>query len=125
MAKRVLDVGNCGMDHANISALLRRHFAVEIERAHGVEDALEVLRNRRVDLVTVNRLMESDGSPGLQLIEAIKANPQFRGVAVMMISDYQDCQEQAVEAGAVPGFGKSALHEPATVELLKVHLEQH
>jgi len=40
----------------------------------------------------------------------------------MVVSNYQDAQTAAVEAGAVQGFGKSALNTDQTKELLAKYL---
>ena len=45
-----------------------------------------------------------------------------RGVPVMLISNYPEAQEKAVSDGAVRGFGKAVLDDPATVELLAAFL---
>ena len=41
----------------------------------------------------------------------------------MMVSNYADAQDKAVADGAVSGFGKAALDDPATVELLGTYLK--
>jgi len=45
-------------------------------------------------------------------------------VPVMLVSNYQEAQQQAVGAGAVPGFGKDSLGRPSMIALLKPFLEQ-
>jgi hypothetical protein len=37
----------------------------------------------------------------------------------MLVSNYDDAQQQAVAVGALPGFGKKELGTPRVVELLK------
>ena len=39
--KRVLDVGNCALDHGSISALISKQFGADVVQAHGPEDARE------------------------------------------------------------------------------------
>lgn len=122
MAKRVLDVGNCGPDHAALKALLQAEFAAEVVQVHAPASALSALRAEPFDLVTVNRLMDADGSPGLPLIEDMLADEQLKNVPVMMITNFDDHQQQAIAAGAVQGFGKAQLHSAETIECLKPFL---
>jgi CheY-like chemotaxis protein len=112
--KRVLDVGNCDLDHGNIARFLQSHFAVQVVRARLREDALAALRAQPVDLVLVNRLLDEDGSEGLDVIRQIKADPQLAHVPCMLISNYPHYQEAAVAAGAEYGFGKKELDLPQT-----------
>ena len=69
MPKRVLDVGNCSMDHGAISAALAKHFGAEVVQAHGPDDALASLRGGKFDLVLVNRKLDQDYSDGLEIIQ--------------------------------------------------------
>ena len=122
MAKRVLDVGNCDPDHGGITALLQANFNVEIDRAHGFSDALEAIRREPYDLVTINRLMDRDGTPGMDIIKEVKGDPAIANTKVMMITNFVEHQELAVKAGAVAGFGKAALHDSETLAILSEHL---
>ena len=119
--KRVLDVGNCDPDHSSIKRLLEQQFDVELVRAHGRDDALKQWSSSEFDLVLVNRLMDRDGSSGLAIIEEL-CGDEARTAPVMMITNFADHQERAVAAGAVPGFGKAALNESATIDKLAKHL---
>ncbi len=112
MSRRVLDVGSCGPDHDALSQLLQQHFDVTVVQAHGLQDALRLMRAAAFDLVTVNRVMDRDGSYGLEIIKAMKADPDLAGLPVMMITNFDQHQQQAQQAGAVPGFGKSSLFAP-------------
>ena len=118
---RVLDVGNCDPDHAAIRGLLR-HFNAQVDRVMFVPEALKALERERYDLVLVNRLVFADSSEGIELIKAMQADERFKQTPVIMISNFPEAQQRAVAAGAVPGFGKSALRGPATLELLKQYL---
>lgn len=106
MTARILDVGNCSMDHAALTRWLTRDFDVETEQAHGISEAIEMLRQRRFDLVTVNRLMDQDGAEGLGLIRQMKTDRDLRSIPVMLVSNFPEHQEMAVAAGAEQGFGK-------------------
>jgi len=118
MSKAVLDVGNCGPDHGAISRLLEANFHVEVVQTHGLQDTLDALRNRAFDLVLINRIMDGDGSEGLDIIKRIKADAELASVPVMMITNYSEHQDAAVDVGAEQGFGKSDLGDPATLNKL-------
>ncbi|RIK74447.1 MAG: response regulator [Planctomycetota bacterium] len=119
MSKRVLDVGNCAMDHSMIKRFLTGHFGCEVIQADAADDALAALRQRQVDLVLVNRKLDVDYSDGVDVIRQIKAEPQFAGVPVMLVTNYPEHQQLAVQLGAQRGFGKLELEQPATIERLR------
>lgn len=118
MPKRVLDVGNCDLDHSSIRGLLTGSFAVQVSRAHGPDDTLALLKKEPFDLVLVNRKLDQDYSDGLDIIKAIKADPQLASIPCMLITNYADQQQTAVAAGAEYGFGKKELSAPATQQRL-------
>ena len=122
MTKRVLDVGQCALDHGNIQHLLTQHFDVEVDQAHSTREALDRLKQSAYDLVLVNRLLDRDHSPGLALVEQLQANTDLAAIPVMLVSNYPASQQEAVAAGARPGFGKSEYRDPATLEKLRAIL---
>ena len=120
--QRVLDVGNCDLDHGAIRRMLTGAFDVDVERVMFVADALAASRARPFDLILVNRLIFADGSPGIELVRQLQGDPALRPTPVMLISNYADAQATAVAAGARPGFGKAALAAPETLERLREFL---
>jgi two-component system chemotaxis response regulator CheY len=122
MAKRVLSVGQCMADHSGISWMIRQHFDAEVVPAGGTADALQQLRRQAFDLILVNRVLDRDRSSGLDVIRQIKEDEELQKVPVMLVSNYADAQDRALQLGAVPGFGKSALGEPEVVERLREFL---
>ena len=120
--KQVLSVGQCGFDHSGISRFLGQHFDVSISPASTVDQAMERLRNQHYDLVLVNRQFDLDGYEGLDFIRQLKATPEVESVPVMLVTNFGDYAQRAVELGAVAGFGKSELDSPALVDRLKTHL---
>jgi CheY-like chemotaxis protein len=118
MAKRVLDIGNCSMDHGAIRGMLEKQFGADVVQCHGPDDSLEALRHGQFDLVLVNRKLDQDYSDGLDIIHALKADPQLASIPVMLITNYPEYQEQAVAAGALPGFGKKELYSEVTQKRL-------
>jgi CheY-like chemotaxis protein len=110
---RILSVGQCSFDHGSISRHLRQAYRAEVTAADTKGQTLTSLRAGEFDLVLVNRVLDGDGSPGIEVIRAIKADPELASVPVMLVSNYEDAQAEARAAGALPGFGKSDLrHGP-------------
>lgn len=123
MGKRVLDVGQCDPDHGTIRNYLKQHFPeVELDRAHLLDDALEKLRAGEYHLVLVNRKLDQDYSDGIEIIKQIKSDDELREVPVMLVTNYPDHQQAAVEVGALHGFGKLEYDKPETKEKLRAVL---
>jgi CheY-like chemotaxis protein len=122
MAKTLLDCGNCGPDFNAIRRMVNAHFGASVVQTHGTQDTLELLRTRQIDLVTVNRKLDRDYSDGLEVVKAIKADPQVGSVPVMLLTNYEEHQQAAMQAGCVRGFGKLVINDPATREMLEPFL---
>ena len=122
MPKRVLSVGQCSVDHAAIVRLIQGNFGAQVVSADLPEDALSRLKNEAFDLVLVNRKLDADYSDGLEIIKEIKQDPELKSVPVMLVTNYPDQQQLAVEAGAEPGFGKLEYDKPATRQKLSKFL---
>jgi DNA-binding response OmpR family regulator len=117
MAKRILDVGQCGVDGPRIGRFLRDRLQAHVDRAETLDDAVQQIGEHDYNLVLVNRVLNADGSSGLDVIAAVrKASPD---VKVMLVSDHADAQKKAVGLGALPGFGKAALETVETEKLLE------
>ena len=119
---RVLDVGQCNPDHTAIATLLKNEFGAVVDRAAGYEQIQHMIGFYDYDLILVNRILDADGSEGLVLIEQLKTDDATRAVPVMMVSNFADAQAEAQASGAVLGFGKNALSDPATVAQLRPYL---
>jgi two-component system chemotaxis response regulator CheY len=118
MAKRVLSVGQCSVDHAAICRLIEGRWPATVVPAASPEEALAALRAGPFDLVLVNRKLDADYSDGVEVIRRIKEDPAVAGVPVMLLTNYAEHQATAVAAGAEPGFGKLEYDEPATRDKL-------
>jgi CheY-like chemotaxis protein len=123
MTKHVLDVGSCPPDHAAIRELIESQFDAVVLQAHQATDAIAVLRQQPFDLVLVNRKLDLDYSDGMEVIRQIKGTPDVANVPVMLVTNYEDHQQQAMQAGAARGFGKLSLAAAATRKLLSRFLE--
>ena len=108
-------MGQCGYDHSQLTSMLSE-FKCEITRAKTRNEALHYLEKETFDLILVNRIIDYDGSSGLELVKSIIKNQQGE---VMLVSDIEDAQREAVAAGALPGFGKSQLRAPGTREKIE------
>jgi two-component system chemotaxis response regulator CheY len=115
---RVLNVGQCGYDHGNITRVLTTRFDAEVTAADTAAEAVEALRSVPYDLVLVNRILDVDGTMGIELIRSLKSDPALAAVPVMLVSNRAESQEEAVGVGALPGFGKAELHTAAAVDRL-------
>lgn len=123
MSKRVLSVGQCSPDHTTLSSFLRGNFAAQVVKVDLADEALAALREEPYDLVLINRKLDADYTDGLEILKAIKADPQLAAVPVMLVTNYKEHQDAAVAAGAVRGFGKLEYGEPQTREKLKPFLD--
>ncbi len=117
--KQVLNVGQCDYDHQNIATFIARNFDASVSAACTADQALQSTRSNSYDLILINRVLDGDGSSGIDLIQQLKDDPGTRSVPAMLVSNYSDAQAAAIEVGAVPGFGKSTMDTPATLEELK------
>ena len=118
MTRKVLDIGQCGPDHWGISNLLLKHFSVEISRAESYDEAIRLARASSYDLILINRLLDADGSPGIDILQTLKSEPTTANMPVMLVSNFEDAQQEAISMGAVRGFGKSQLNNPSTLKAL-------
>jgi len=118
MPKRVVEIGNCDVDHSQIRLLIEHEFSAIVARCHDGDEALRELAKSPADLVLVNRVLDRDQSDGLEVIRSIKADPRFGHMPCMLLTNFPEFQQAAVAAGAELGFGKAALNDRATRDKL-------
>jgi CheY-like chemotaxis protein len=123
-SKRILSVGQCAADHSRISQTIQERFKAEVLGADDLDEAVTRLRKEAFDLVLVNRVLDADGSSGLDVIKQIKSDGSLQRLPVMLVSNHDDAQHQAERLGAMPGFGKAALGQPAMVGRMQAVLGQ-
>ena len=116
---RILNVGQCNVDTASITRFLDKAVGAEVVGAHSPEEAADALRAGGFDLVLVNRVFDRGGDRGLDFIRDLKADPELAEVPVMLVSNYDDAQQQAVDAGALQGFGKSQIGDDTVAEQIR------
>ncbi len=119
--KNVLIVGHCDLDNPQITSLLENNFATKVIRVKMLKKVIEYLEKHDYDLVIINRIGAFDQESGLELIEKIKEDGRFM-MPLMMVTNYKDQMNKAVEKGAVQGYGKDKLHDKDTIELLSKYL---
>ena len=122
MKRKVLDVGQCNADNSRISQLLQKHFDAQVDRSHSLDEAVKAATSTAYDLILINRLLDANGSAGMDVLASLKSNPASADIPVMIVSNYQEAQDQAVQNGAVAGFGKAALDSTDTLEKLSQYL---
>lgn len=120
--KRVLSIGQCGFDHGQISALLRREFGAETVAAATLSQAEQLLDRELPSLILVNRILDIDGGDGMEIVRSLCASEKSNGVPVMLVTNYPEYQAEAGALGAKPGFGKSELGRPETLDKLRAFL---
>jgi CheY-like chemotaxis protein len=116
MPANILDVGQCGFDGPRMAKLWHEALGAKVHDCGTCEAAVQQVKKNKYDLVLVNRVLASDGSSGLDVIrELVKSGVS---TPVMLVSDLQEAQEEAVALGAVRGFGKADLGEQSTLDLI-------
>ena len=116
----VISLGQCGYDNSRIAALVRSiDPAIGFQDTDTAEETLELLNDlgERAALVLVNRVFDLNGASGIAFIEQIKQTGSGLGtIPVMLVSNYETSQAEAIAHGALPGFGKSELQAGPTRE---------
>ncbi|MEE8458422.1 MAG: hypothetical protein V3S08_01035 [Phycisphaerales bacterium] len=111
-------VGHCWADRIGLRSAVKR--AVRGARIERAQD-LPALRSHLGDgaVLLINRVLGGgfDTGSGVELIQLL-AETGDAGSAIL-ISNHADAQDQAVAAGAQPGFGKSQLRDQSTEAMLR------
>jgi CheY-like chemotaxis protein len=93
----------------SIRQVFSRHFGAEIVPADSADEAVDRLQEGPFQLVLVNRILDADGGSGVDVIRRFRGDKRFAKIPVMLVSNHDDAQREAMNAGAVRGFGKSSL----------------
>ena len=122
MSHRIVLVGHCGVDAPRLESEITRILGdAEIVRCPD-ETAVEEACQDGADLVMFNRELPYgfDADKGVDLMRDLhKKHPEL---TMMLISDYDDAQQQAKKAGAVDGFGKADLGSDKVEQCLRAAL---
>ena len=117
--RQVVLVGHCGADQFMLDNLVRSALGHEVVVSSANNDRqLKACMGSR-SLLLVNRQLDGQfaATGGIELIGEVVQHPD--PPVTMLISNYADAQQRAVEAGAQEGFGKSDLRLTSTVERLR------
>lgn len=119
MAKKVVLVGHCGADSAYLRiAVSSAAKGSTVVSAHD-DASLTQFIEQGADLVLLNRQLDYGfaSEEGVELIRILRAkHPTLK---LMLVTNYDDVQQEAIRAGALPGFGKRELGSPRVKELLR------
>jgi DNA-binding NtrC family response regulator len=102
--RKVLLVGNCDYDAPRIQSFIESNFKTKVEDIKTMDEAMHKIETDKQDLILVNRIGDKDQRNGLELIDYMK-NKNIT-TPIMLITNFQDKAEEAVEHGAIEGFGK-------------------
>lgn len=98
-------------DHSDIRKLIRITIgnAYEVLEADDGRAALEIIRNQQPSLIVLDIMMPGD-MDGLQVLDAIRADPKLAGIQVIMVSargqlhDYQTGMSRGANAYLIKPF---------------------
>lgn len=111
------DFATVRLYHANL--LKRLGHGTEV--ASDGEEALNILRRQRIDMVLLDMLMPRMG--GAEFLRRARAMPGYETLPVLIVSSEADEeQEQALVSAGASGFMKKPALPQAMVEMLKKHL---
>ena len=117
-ARSVILVGHCMPDKFMLRSAVKR--LVPGSDIVTVNDEKKLAKHASSQSVLlVNRVLDGrfDTRSGIELIESLAAADD--PPVAILISNRPDAQEQAVAAGARPGFGKSDLYAGSTAKILR------
>lgn len=111
---RIALVGHCGFDSGSLSRFAQDIAPnAEVVRIND-QKSLDKIADTNT-LLLINRVLDGRftvGGSGIELIETIAK--QDDASPTMLISNFEASQQEAESAGALPGFGKSQVGDPAT-----------
>jgi hypothetical protein len=122
MSKRILLVGHCGVDgprmQSEISDFLSDADVLRINSDRELQRAVD----QGADLLLINREpLGFEPRLGQDLIREL--HEKYPEQKLVLVSDYDDAQKEATEAGALPGFGKSDIGSPKFEQTIRQALE--
>jgi len=111
MSKRILLVGHCGVDGPRMQSEIASFLpGADVPRINSDRDLNRAVKEG-ADLLLINREpLGFEPKLGTDLIREL--HEKYPDQKLVLVSDYEDAQEEAEEAGALPGFGKDLLGSP-------------
>lgn len=105
--KKILIAGPCYADAQSIKKSLEKEFKISSIEVTKAQEAKNVLRQRKVDIIIVTRILAGDHSPGMDLLRYSKQNnPE---VPVILLTRFLQAQKEALEKGAQASFDMDLL----------------
>ena len=106
MSKRILLVGHCGVDGPRMQQEIVGFMSdADVRRVNSDTDLDDA---RAGDVLLINREpLGFEPRQGPDLVREL--HRKCPGAKLILVSDYEDAQQEASQAGALPGFGKSDL----------------
>lgn len=118
--RRIGLVGHCGPDASYLMLAAKKAVpAAEVVRIDD-DTALDAfLAGGGEGLLLVNRVLDGEfgGDSGIELIRRLRQS--HATVALMLVSNFDSAQEEAIQAGAMRGFGKREIGGAKVNELIK------
>jgi hypothetical protein len=116
--RKIVLVGHCGPHEFMLKAAIER-VAPGSEIVAVRDDRALAAHVEPGAVLLVNRVLDGrfDTTSGIDLIRAM-SNHAAAPVS-LLVSNFEDAQAQAIDAGARPGFGKRDLYGEATAERLR------
>lgn len=122
--KKVALVGHCGPDSSYLRMTVAKAGRNIQVLAADDDDELKRLIDDGVHLLLLNRQLEFGFGQhsGVELIRQLRIH--YPSVKCMLVSNYPEAQAEAVQAGALPGFGKRELGTPKVPEMIRSALAE-
>ena len=117
---RIVLVGHCGFDSASIQRAASH--AAPNATVTRVNDQSSLGKAATPDaLLLINRVLDGSFSAddGIALIEQLAQSHPDAAPRMMLISNYEDAQRDAVAAGALQGFGKADLGDDTATDRIR------
>ncbi len=117
MAKRVVLVGHCGIDGPRLQEEISSKAPdFEVTRINDLEELQSVVKEG-ADLLLVNREPVGFEEEGVDIIRDV--HQKYPDQKMMLVSDFPEAQDEAVKAGALPGFGKADIGSAKLLDTVK------
>ena len=122
--KRIVLVGHCGPDSSYLRITIAKAVKGTSILMADDEAHLNRLVAEGVDLLLLNRVLDYGFSVelGTDLIKRLRQ--EHPDLKIMLITNYPEVQAEAVQLGALPGFGKQEMGTPRVAELLREALAE-
>ena len=119
MSKKVALVGHCGPDSSFLRMAINKALPGAQIVAADDDNELKAVLDGGADLVLFNRQLDYgfDDPQGVSVIR--KLGRFYPKTKMMLVSNYADAQAAAIQAGALPGFGKREIGGPRVTQLLR------